>query len=221
MHVCSWWSSSVTLTKQLLLMCWSLCVKQYSGSTRSERSSSRKCWKFFMPLKLSSEFTVFYWLRMNVMCLCAQVNIKVQHVLDDQNDLTLGFMPGDYKHLHSSLFAFCLHKHILSHVPYNHHSIMQCLCDGCKHCVCICRIYRGALWILGEYCSTKEDIQSVMTEVRRSLGEVKFLVHNHERNWAFILHISHNCHRTVYTPASPGYTLCTVHIMCVSLCRSP
>lgn len=34
------------------------------------------------------------------------------------------------------------------------------------------RIYRGALWILGEYCSTKEDIQSVMTEVRRSLGEV-------------------------------------------------
>lgn len=36
------------------------------------------------------------------------------------------------------------------------------------------RIYRGALWILGEYCSTKEDIQSVMTEVRRSLGEVRF-----------------------------------------------
>ncbi|KAF3829966.1 hypothetical protein GH733_001391 [Mirounga leonina] len=34
------------------------------------------------------------------------------------------------------------------------------------------RIYRGALWILGEYCSTKEDIQSVMTEVRRSLGEI-------------------------------------------------
>lgn len=37
------------------------------------------------------------------------------------------------------------------------------------------RIYRGALWILGEYCSTKEDIQSVMTEVRRSLGEVCLL----------------------------------------------
>jgi vesicle coat complex subunit len=38
------------------------------------------------------------------------------------------------------------------------------------------RIYRGALWILGEYCSTKEDIQSVMTEVRRSLGEVCVLM---------------------------------------------
>ena len=39
----------------------------------------------------------------------------------------------------------------------------------------MCRIYRGALWILGEYCSTKDDIQSVMTEVRRSLGEVCFI----------------------------------------------
>ncbi|OXB80514.1 UNVERIFIED_CONTAM: hypothetical protein H355_016304 [Colinus virginianus] len=37
---------------------------------------------------------------------------------------------------------------------------------------CVEVIYRGALWILGEYCSTKEDIQSVMTEVRRSLGEI-------------------------------------------------
>ncbi|MFT7816690.1 coatomer subunit beta [Arapaima gigas] len=36
----------------------------------------------------------------------------------------------------------------------------------------IYRIYRGALWILGEYCSTKQDIQSVMTEIRRSVGEI-------------------------------------------------
>lgn len=42
------------------------------------------------------------------------------------------------------------------------------------------RIYRGALWILGEYCSTKDDIQNVMTEVRRSLGEVGlFVFSNH------------------------------------------
>ncbi|KTG31714.1 hypothetical protein cypCar_00009979 [Cyprinus carpio] len=40
------------------------------------------------------------------------------------------------------------------------------------HAVKTVKIYRGALWILGEYCSTKEDIQSVMTEVRRSLGEI-------------------------------------------------
>uniref|UniRef100_A0A673FRU5 Coatomer protein complex, subunit beta 1 n=1 Tax=Sinocyclocheilus rhinocerous TaxID=307959 RepID=A0A673FRU5_9TELE len=40
------------------------------------------------------------------------------------------------------------------------------------HAIKTVKIFRGALWILGEYCSTKEDIQSVMTEVRRSLGEV-------------------------------------------------
>ncbi|CAJ0961232.1 unnamed protein product [Ranitomeya imitator] len=40
------------------------------------------------------------------------------------------------------------------------------------HSIKSVKIYRGALWILGEYCSTKDDIQSVMTEVRRSLGEV-------------------------------------------------
>ncbi|KAM8938976.1 coatomer subunit beta isoform 2-T2 [Pelodytes ibericus] len=40
------------------------------------------------------------------------------------------------------------------------------------HAIKSVKIYRGALWILGEYCSTKDDIQSVMTEVRRSLGEV-------------------------------------------------
>ncbi|XP_014388555.1 PREDICTED: coatomer subunit beta [Myotis brandtii] len=41
------------------------------------------------------------------------------------------------------------------------------------HAIKSVKIYRGALWILGEYCSTKEDIQSVMTEVRRSLGECR------------------------------------------------
>ena len=34
------------------------------------------------------------------------------------------------------------------------------------------RIHRAALWILGEYCTTIEDIQSVMTEVRNLLGEI-------------------------------------------------
>jgi len=34
------------------------------------------------------------------------------------------------------------------------------------------RIFRAALWILGEYCSTSEEIQNVMTLIRQSLGEV-------------------------------------------------
>ena len=34
------------------------------------------------------------------------------------------------------------------------------------------RIWRAALWILGEYCTTSDDIQAVMTLVRQSLGDV-------------------------------------------------
>ncbi|KAL3881649.1 hypothetical protein ACJMK2_028061 [Sinanodonta woodiana] len=34
------------------------------------------------------------------------------------------------------------------------------------------KIHRAALWILGEYCNTAEDIQSVMTLIRQSLGEI-------------------------------------------------
>ena len=34
------------------------------------------------------------------------------------------------------------------------------------------RIHRAALWILGEYCTTIDNIQSLMNEVRSSLGEI-------------------------------------------------
>jgi coatomer subunit beta len=34
------------------------------------------------------------------------------------------------------------------------------------------KIHRAALWILGEYCTSKEDIQNVMTIIRQSLGDV-------------------------------------------------
>ncbi|XP_072164945.1 coatomer subunit beta-like [Diadema setosum] len=34
------------------------------------------------------------------------------------------------------------------------------------------KIHRAALWILGEYCTTINDIQSLMTEVRNLLGEI-------------------------------------------------
>ncbi|XP_005097165.1 coatomer subunit beta [Aplysia californica] len=34
------------------------------------------------------------------------------------------------------------------------------------------KIHRAALWILGEYCTSSDDIQSVMTLVRQSLGDI-------------------------------------------------
>lgn len=37
------------------------------------------------------------------------------------------------------------------------------------------KIFRASLWILGEYCCTSDEIQSVMTLVRQSLGEVSHM----------------------------------------------
>ena len=34
------------------------------------------------------------------------------------------------------------------------------------------RVHRAALWILGEYCSTADETQSLMLEIRNSLGEI-------------------------------------------------
>lgn len=34
------------------------------------------------------------------------------------------------------------------------------------------KVHRAALWILGEYTTTAEDIQTVMSQVRQTLGEV-------------------------------------------------
>lgn len=34
------------------------------------------------------------------------------------------------------------------------------------------RVHRAALWILGEYANSVEDIQSMMTQIRQSLGEI-------------------------------------------------
>ncbi len=33
-------------------------------------------------------------------------------------------------------------------------------------------VHRSILWILGEYCTTVEDINRLMAELRQSLGEV-------------------------------------------------
>ena len=42
-----------------------------------------------------------------------------------------------------------------------------------SHLLVVCfRIHRAAMWILGEYCTSTEDIQNVMTLIRQSIGDV-------------------------------------------------
>ena len=42
--------------------------------------------------------------------------------------------------------------------------------------LCQSRIHRHALWIMGEYANNKQDILDVMEEIKKGLGDVRFVV---------------------------------------------
>jgi hypothetical protein len=44
------------------------------------------------------------------------------------------------------------------------------------------KVSRAALWILGEYASTEDDIQAVMSQLRQTLGEVKSIFYSFNFN---------------------------------------
>lgn len=43
------------------------------------------------------------------------------------------------------------------------------------------KVHRAALWILGEYATSKEDIEDVMSRVRAALGELPLLEAENKR----------------------------------------
>lgn len=43
------------------------------------------------------------------------------------------------------------------------------------------KVHRAALWILGEYATSKEDIEAVMGRVRAALGELPLLEAENKR----------------------------------------
>jgi coatomer subunit beta len=51
------------------------------------------------------------------------------------------------------------------------HSIWQRLLDAFPTVKSV-KVHRAALWILGEYATSPDDIQAVMNQVRQTLGEV-------------------------------------------------
>ena len=42
-------------------------------------------------------------------------------------------------------------------------------------CIVCISVHRGMLWILGEYCTSVEEIMRVIVEIRTALGEVNML----------------------------------------------
>ncbi len=62
--------------------------------------------------------------------------------------------------------------------------VCECVCVCCV-CVCVCRSARvctTALWILGEYSISQEEIQAAIDVIKQALGPTPFL--NADGGWA-------------------------------------
>jgi coatomer subunit beta len=62
-------------------------------------------------------------------------------------------------------------REVIQKLPNLKDLIVQRLLDICAQIKSV-KVLRATLWLLGEYCSSIEDIQNVMTFIRQSLGDL-------------------------------------------------
>lgn len=103
--------------------------------------------------------------------------IKFHEVAASVVDLLLDFI-GDFNSSSAGdVISFV--KEVVEIFPDLRSSIIQRLLATLKD-VHSGSVYRGALWILGEYCLDEQDIQEAWMHIRKSLGEIPIL--SSERN---------------------------------------
>ncbi len=62
-------------------------------------------------------------------------------------------------------------REVMERFPHLRPGIIQKLLDSFSE-IKAGRVYRGALWILGEYCLTQESIEGAFSQLRKAIGEV-------------------------------------------------
>jgi len=60
---------------------------------------------------------------------------------------------------------------LLRYFPYSDYDLIQRLLDTFATIKSM-KVHRAAMWILGEYATSSDDIQCVMNQIRQTLGEV-------------------------------------------------
>jgi coatomer subunit beta len=77
-------------------------------------------------------------------------------------------------HNASAVDVIAFVKEVLEKIPELRSKIVQKLMESFRE-MNTGRFFRGALWIIGEYCLTAEDIEAAMNEIRNALGELPLL----------------------------------------------
>ncbi|CDK25632.1 unnamed protein product [Kuraishia capsulata CBS 1993] len=98
--------------------------------------------------------------------------IKFAEVAAGVVDLLLEFMGELNSTAATDVITFV--KEVVEKYPELRSSIVQRLVASLKN-VTSGKVYRGSLWIIGEYCTDEKDIQDAWRHIRSSIGEVPIL----------------------------------------------
>jgi len=77
-------------------------------------------------------------------------------------------------HNASAVDVIAFVKEVLEKIPELRSNIVKKLLESFME-MKTGRVFRGALWIVGEYCLTAEDIEVAMNEIRRTIGDLPLL----------------------------------------------
>ncbi|GME90881.1 hypothetical protein B5S29_g1403 [[Candida] boidinii] len=100
------------------------------------------------------------------------IAIKFHEVAASVVDLLLGFIGELNRNAASDIITFV--KEVVEKYPDLRSTIIHELLQSLKT-VKSGKIYRGSLWIIGEYCYDEKDIQTAWRSLRSSIGEIPIL----------------------------------------------
>ena len=104
--------------------------------------------------------------------------VKFDEVASSVADLLLDFL-GDFNSS-SAVDVIAFIKEVVEIFPKLRPSIISRLLETLKN-VHSGSVYRGALWVLGEYCVEEHDIQEAWVHIRLSIGEMPIYSSNKRR----------------------------------------
>ena len=98
-----------------------------------------------------------------------QMSIKFSDTVEQIIPVVVEFLSDSNEIVATDVLAFV--REIVHKYPHAKPTILQRLLEIFSSVKSV-KILRGALWILGEYCDTVEDIQNLITLIRQSLGDL-------------------------------------------------
>ncbi|KAH3684067.1 hypothetical protein WICPIJ_004969 [Wickerhamomyces pijperi] len=165
----------LTLDILRILSCQDIDIRSKAISIALELVSSRnvdeiiKLFKKELQKSVNDSYDKSTQYRGVLISAIHQTAIKFGQVAGGVVDLLLDFLPELSSSSESDILGFV--KEVIEKFPELRSSILARLVGALSQ-VRSGKIYRGVLWIIGEYALEEKEIQSVWKQIRESIGEV-------------------------------------------------